>query len=299
MILDGGLATELERRGADLSDPLWSACLLIEDPAAIRQVHLDYLRAGADVITSASYQASFEGFRRRGLTEANTAELLHASVRLAEEAREIFLKEPAARARIRPLVAASIGPYGATLADGSEFRGDYGMSVEELVDWHRPRFEALAGSGADFLACETVPCLEEVEALARLAAEFPSVKAWISCSARDAESLCHGEPVGEAAAAADRAPNVLAFGINCTAPSFVAGLLTRARASTTKPLVAYPNSGEEWDAASRSWRSGARPFDWSRALVEWRNAGAEYVGGCCRTTPDTIRSLRAQLSTSR
>src|SRR6516165_4358434 len=166
VILDGALATELERRGANLDDPLWSARMLLDGPDLIRQIHLDYFRAGADVATSASYQASFAGFARRGLNQAQAAELMVRSVRLAQEARDLFWPENT-QGRLRPLVVASVGCYGATLHDGSEYRGDYGLTVAQLIDFHRPRLEILANSGADLLACETIPCMVEAEALVR------------------------------------------------------------------------------------------------------------------------------------
>ena len=131
LIGDGGLATELEARGHDLSDDLWSARLLAEAPAEIVAVHEAFYRAGAHIATTASYQASFEGFGRRGIDRADAARLMRRSVELAKSARDT-LATPA-------WVAASVGPYGAMLAHGEEYTGRYGLSVAELTAWHRPR----------------------------------------------------------------------------------------------------------------------------------------------------------------
>jgi homocysteine S-methyltransferase len=296
VIVDGALATELERRGADLRDPLWSAKLLLEDPGLIRQVHLDYLRAGADVITSASYQASIPGLAGRGLGVRQAEDVLRLSVRLAQEARDQLEREGLPPERLRPLVAASIGCYGAFLHDGSEYRGDYGLSVRQLIDWHRPRLEVLARSGADLLACETIPCLAEAEALARLLEEVRDVPAWVSFSCRDSRHVCHGEVLPDAVAAVDGCPAVLAVGVNCTAPRYVVDLLRSVAGRTSRPLLAYPNSGEGWDAARQVWQSPADAIDWGRAARSWRDAGARLIGGCCRTTPETIRAVRAALT---
>lgn len=296
IILDGALATELERRGADLRDPLWSAKVLVEQPELIRQLHYDYLVAGADIITTASYQASFAGFARRGIDATAAADLLQRSVDLARAARDDFWANPAnRRGRSRPLVAASVGPYGAFLADGSEYRGDYGLSAEELMAWHRPRLAVLAAAGADLLACETLPCLVEGQALARLLPEFPDVAAWLSFSCRDGDHLAHGEPFTAAAAVAERAPQIVAFGVNCTAPRYVESLLLEARAVTDKPLLCYPNSGESWDASARCWVEGSAGQTLAGGAERWRAAGARLIGGCCRTSPEDIRSLRALL----
>jgi homocysteine S-methyltransferase len=293
VILDGALATELERRGANLDDPLWSARMLLDGPDLIRQIHLDYFRAGADVATSASYQASFAGFARRGLNQAHAADLMIRSVRLAQEARERFWSETT-RGRLRPLVAASIGCYGATLHDGSEYRGDYGLTVAQLIDFHRLRLEVLASSGADLLACETIPCLVEAEALVRLLPEF-GLPAWISFSCKDNEHVCHGETLADCLALANACDQVVALGINCTPPRLIAGLLASVADVTRKPVVVYPNRGESWDAQARCWRGENSLFDWGQAARLWYAAGARLIGGCCRTIPEDIRQMAQAL----
>jgi len=307
VILDGALATELERRGADLRDPLWSAKMLLDDPALIRDVHRDYFEAGADVATTASYQASLPGLMQRGLSAGEAADVLRLSVRLAQEARDQFVGQAALPVRLaggdrqgclsygeqlRPLVAASIGCYGASLHDGSEYRGDYGLSVQQLMDWHRPRLEILAACGADLLACETIPCLVEAEALVRLLDESDGAPAWISFSCKGGQDLCHGETLAEAIALVARCPRVVAAGVNCTAPRHVADLLRSVAGITDKPLLAYPNSGEIWDAERQCWRATADDLDWGAAARAWHEGGARLIGGCCRTTPATIRRLR-------
>lgn len=299
VILDGALATALEQRGADLADALWSARILLEAPQMIRQLHYDYFAAGADVAITASYQASLEGFARRGLGEEEAARLMRESVHLAQAARDDFWAQPSRRAgRERPLVAASIGPYGAFLADGSEYRGAYGLSKDELKAWHRPRMAALAEAGPDLLACETIPALVEGEALAELLGEF-DLPGWLSFSCRDGAHTAQGEPFTQAAALAEESSHVVAVGINCTPPPFVADLLAAARPVTGKPLLAYPNSGESWDAANHCWLPGTGGTDFGEAACLWRDAGAVILGGCCRTGPDDIRTMRRALLTLR
>jgi homocysteine S-methyltransferase len=301
VVLDGAMATELERRGADLNDSLWSARVLLEAPELIRQVHYDYFVAGANVATTASYQATFAGFARRGLSAAQAADLMRLSVQLAVEAREAYLQNTnlddltKRNLHLRPLVAASVGPYGAFLADGSEYRGDYGLSVEELMDFHRPRMAVLAASGADLLACETIPSLAEGEALVRLLEEFPEMPAWLSFSCCDEAHICHGERFVDAVALANRSEQVMAVGLNCTAPRFVEPLLRLAAGVTDKPLLVYPNSGERWDAASHCWVSGSGVTEFGEPARRWYAAGARLIGGCCRTTPEDIRKIAQAL----
>ena len=292
VILDGALATELEQRGCDLHDPLWSAKVLLEAPELIRQVHLDYFLAGADGVITASYQASVEGFARRGLAQPEALALIQRSVHLARDARDAFWSDPAHRRdRPRPFVAASIGPYGAFLADGSEYRGDYSLGEAELIDFHRPRLAALLAAGPDILACETLPCLLEAQALVRLLAEFPKASAWISFSARDGVHTCHGERVADCAAVLDACVQVAAIGVNCTAPRYIPDLIDAIRAATDKPIVVYPNSGEIYDSAQRSWRGTSSAAAFAEQAREWVAHGARMIGGCCRTGPEHIRAL--------
>ncbi len=290
VVLDGALATELEQRGANLDDPLWSAKLLLKNPSMIRQLHYDYLVAGADIIISASYQATFEGFARRGIGHEQAVELMRLSVRLAMAARDEFWALLQNRAgRQRPLVAASVGPYGAYLADGSEYCGDYGLSVGELMDFHRERMGVLVGSGADLLACETIPCLAEGEALVRLLAEFPAAQAWLSFSCSNEERVNHGEPFADCVAMAEQSEQIVAVGVNCTPPQFVEGLLQRARQVTQRPLLAYPNSGEAW--RDGEWVESTRATGFCGAAATWQAAGARLIGGCCRTGPAEVAGL--------
>jgi len=292
VILDGALATELERRGCDLKDKLWSAKALLETPELIRQVHLDYFMAGADCAITASYQATVEGLSRRGLNEKEAIELIQSSVRLAVEARDEFWKDEArCVGRPRPFVAASVGPYGAYLADGSEYRGDYGLTETQLMDFHRLRMKALIETDADMLACETIPCLVEAQALTRLLKEFPNTSAWISFSCRDDTHVCHGEKFEDCVRLVSQSPQVVAVGVNCTSPKFVSSLIREAKKATDKPILVYPNSGETYDASLHDWDGRPVCDSFADQAKEWVQVGARGIGGCCRTTPDDIRAI--------
>ncbi len=301
VVLDGALATELERRGADLADPLWSARCLLERPELIGEVHRDYFEAGADVATTATYQASFEGFARRGLDRDDAVALMRLAVHIAVEARDRFWDGAVTRsARARPLVAASIGPYGAMLADGSEYRGRYAASDAELADFHSRRLEALADCGAELFACETLPCLREARIVARAVRDCSDLPAWIAFTCRDGARNAEGEDFGDCVAALEEFPQVLAVGVNCSAPEHVGELLSRARVRTHRPLIAYPNSGETYDAVAKRWRpappAARGPVDGVAAhAAGWVAAGARLLGGCCRTTPADIAALRRAL----
>ncbi len=293
LVLDGGLATALEARGCDLDDELWSARVLLEEPETVREVHRDFLAAGADCIATVTYQATFPGFRARGLSDREAEESLRRAVRLAVEARDAFWSDPANRVgRLQPLVAASIGPYGAFLADGSEYRGDYGIGDGELYAFHERRWRTLAATEADLLACETVPSLPEARVLLRLLAETPDRWAWISFSCRNGTELSDGRALADAARACDEAPRVAAVGINCTAPDLIPSLIGEARRGTDKPILVYPNSGEGWDADQKMWTGRATTVEWSTAAREWSRAGASGVGGCCRVGPAEISVIR-------
>ncbi|WP_338137890.1 homocysteine S-methyltransferase [Streptomyces anulatus] len=288
VLLDGGLSNQLEAQGCDLSDALWSARLLADAPEQIEAAHLAYLRAGARVLITASYQATFEGFGRYGLDRAGTEALLARSVELARGAADAARRADPGR---ETWVAASVGPYGAMLADGSEYRGRYGLSVRELERFHRPRVAALAAAGPDALALETVPDLEEAEALVRVAEET-GVPYWLSYSVAGGRTRA-GQPLEEAFAVAAGRDSVLAVGVNCCDPEEAQGAVEQAVAVTGRPAVVYPNSGEGWDAGARGW-TGRGTFDPGRVRA-WTRAGARLVGGCCRVGPDLITELDGRL----
>jgi homocysteine S-methyltransferase len=283
VVLDGGLSNQLEAQGCDLSDPLWTARLLADRPEQIRAAHAAYVRAGAQVLTTASYQATFEGFARRGLSRAEAAGMLRRSVRLARQA--------AAGGRPGIRVAASVGPYGAMLADGSEYRGRYGLTVGELERFHRPRMEALAEAGPDMLALETVPDTDEGEAMLR-AAEGTGLPVWLSFTVEGLHTRA-GQSLEEAFALAAGRTEVVAVGVNCCAPGDVAQAVALAAEVSGKAAVAYPNSGERWDAGERRFTGGSA-FD-PAAVVEWCHAGAQLVGGCCRVGPEAISAIAEAL----
>jgi homocysteine S-methyltransferase len=296
MILDGGLATALEARGCDLNDELWSAKVLLEDPDRIRDVHLDFLRAGADCIASTSYQASLAGFRNRGLSDQEGRDLLMLSVRLAVEARDGFWSEPSERiGRTRPLVAASVGPYGAFLADGSEYSGRYEISDSELYDFHAERWHLLSGAGPDVMGCETIPSLREAAVLMDLVRETPDRWAWLSFSCLDQQHLSDGSRLIDAAAMCEEEPRVAGVGVNCVPPELVVPLIDELRKGTRKPIFVYPNLGEVYDATDKVWGSSPSAVDWEDLAPEWVRRGASVVGGCCRVGPERITELRSWL----
>ena len=287
MILDGGLSNALTARGHDLSDALWTARLLRDAPDEIAAVHRSYFAAGAEVATTASYQASVPGFERAGMSRSEAESLLVRSVTLARAVRD----ELAGDGRSR-LVAASVGPYGAVLADGSEYRGRYGLTPARLRDFHLPRLELLVAAEPDLLAVETVPDLDEAAVLVGLLDDL-GLPAWLSYSC-DGLSTRAGQPLDDAFAVVASSTAVVATGVNCCAPDDVLPALEVARSVTGKAGVAYPNSGQGWDSGTHTW-SGGSAYDVTLAPA-WVAAGAAYVGGCCQVGPDDIAALTAELA---
>ncbi|MBV8629416.1 MAG: homocysteine S-methyltransferase [Silvibacterium sp.] len=293
-VLDGGMATELERRGCDISGPLWSAHVLDSNPDKIAEVHLDYLRAGSDCISTASYQVSAMGYSELGQSPADAANALRRSVVIAETAREKYTRESDRRV----FIAASLGPYGAALHNGAEFHGRYTIGADELEAFHAERLATLAETNADLVALETVPSLEEGKAIAGALAEVREISAWVSFTCRDEAQVAHGERLADCAASLDSVPQVVAIGINCTAPRLIGPLIAQARKGTAKPIFLYPNSGELWDAASRRWYGSSDAGEFATMAAVWYEAGAHAVGGCCRTGPAHIRAVREVLEST-
>lgn len=296
-VLDGGMATELERRGYDLTGSLWSAHVLDEAPEAIVAVHLDYLRAGADCIETASYQISGQGYRELGRDD--WARAMRQSVELAGQARCEYSHESGRRVWI----AASLGPFGAALHNGAEFHGRYEIGFDELISFHRERLAVIAETDADLVALETVPSLEEARAIITALREEPDVAGWVSFTCSDELHVAHGEAFRECARLLDSTEQVLGVGINCTNPQFVTSLINEAGTGTGKPVLVYPNSGETWDAVTRSWRGRsnllAEQTRFGEMAKGWYAVGVQAVGGCCRTGPGYIAAVLAAQETGR
>lgn len=286
--IDGGLSGELEKRGHDLADKLWSARLLRDEPSAIAAVHQDYVAAGGRVIITSSYQASRQGFAATGMSNDQADDLMRMSITLA--------KEVAAAADEKVWVAASVGPYGAVLGGGQEYVGNYGVAHEELVKFHRERIEVLASAKPDLFACETIPDLDEVRALLEVLAEYPDIPAWITMSARDGESTCAGQGIGHLAELVKNSPNIVALGINCTMPEHVTSLLSKLAEKSSLPLVVYPNAGRVWDGQEMCWIGEGHTTLPTQIIEEWVKAGAMLIGGCCGLGPDAITQLDQDLA---
>ncbi len=296
IILDGALGTELESLGYDVSGKLWSAQYLLDQPRIIQNVHESYVRAGSDIITTSSYQASIPAFVQAGLTPEKAYDLLKETVFLARKAIKNTwqaLSTEEQKQRPYPLVAGSVGPYAAYLADGSEYTGDYQLIEEEFRDFHRPRIQALLEAGSDLLAIETIPNGAEAAAILRLLAEeFPQNEAYLSFVAQSENAISDGTKIEELGNLAQESPQVLAVGFNCTAPHLIAPLLDALGQVCSKPLLTYPNSGETYNGLTKTWHDDPEQ---ERSLLEnsklWKNQGVRLFGGCCRTRPEDIAQL--------
>lgn len=290
LVLDGGMASELEFLGADTSGPLWSAHVLEDAPEKIVAVHRAYLEVGADVLLTASYQVSRKGYAELGLAAERADAALLRSVELACYARAEFPQR-------KILVAASLGPYGAALHNGAEYHGNYDCSFAELVQFHQEKIDVLAASEADLLAFETLPSLEEARAIGEALQPYPGLAAWLCFNCPEAQAVdlrvAHGEALRECVGVAASFPQTVAVGINCTQPKWLPKLIPEVRAASDKPIIAYPNSGEGWDAEGRCWTGSSDPAEFGRQASLWIAEGAQIVGGCCRTRPSHIRQIAA------
>jgi homocysteine S-methyltransferase len=288
-IIDGGLSNVLEEQGCDLNHKLWTANLLEKNPDAIIQAHLEYLKSGAQCITTSSYQASIPGLTAIGY-DRNTAEkLILKSIQLAEIAIKTALDSGIVD--FKPLIAASVGPYGAYLADGSEYRGNYGVSDKKLRDFHSERIRILDRSNADILACETIPSFQEARILSDILFHVDK-PVWISFSCKDEQHLNDGSKIRECVSIFRNHPKVFAVGANCTKPKYISGIIQCIKASRcNKKIIVYPNSGEVYSAKSKTWRGLSEPKYFVEMSKEWTKIGADIIGGCCRIGPEHIRII--------
>lgn len=284
VVLDGGLSTQLERHGADFSGRLWTGKALLENPDVVERAHRDFVESGAEIISTASYQVSRSGFVAEGLTAHDADLALTRSVEIAQSATT----------GTQVKVAASVGPYGATLHDGSEYRGNYGVDQGTLEDFHRERIAVLAAAKPDYFALETIPELTEARALVAVLADYPDIPVWVSFSCGDDAHLVSGETIEDAARAVAVLPQLVAIGMNCVAPENVAPLARRIASVTDTAIIGYPNRGGQWDSVTNSW-SGQTPKTLAQWWPDWRAAGVTFVGGCCGHDATAIAQLRDAL----
>lgn len=295
MIIDGALASELQRRGCDLNDSLWSAKVLIEQPELIQQVHYDYFKAGADCAITASYQATPMGFAQKGIELEESIKLIKTSVKLAQQAKMQYLNDIKEDKAL--LIAGSVGPYGAYLANGSEYTGDYQLSESEFIAFHKDRVTALIDAGVDILACETMPSFLEIKALAKLIQQFPMVNCWFSLTLKDQQHISDGTPLTEVIEYLNSIEQIVSVGINCIALEKVTPALEVLSKLTSKPLIVYPNSGEEYDPTTKQWhKNHHHNCTFANLLDTWIKLGAKLIGGCCQTTPEDIVEIHQLLN---
>jgi len=286
-VIDGGLSTQLERRGCVIEGTLWTGHTLLSSPELIEQAHRDFIAAGAKVIITSSYQVSRKGFEDVGLTAAEADGALQRSVQIARAAAD----------GTDVLVAASVGPYGAILHDASEYKGNYGLTHGELVAFHTERIAVLAGAGPDLFAVETIPDAAEAAAIVAVLATYPDIPAWVSFSCDTESTLWAGQPIEEAVRLVAAAKSVRAVGVNCVDPAFVPALVARIRTATDLPIVVYSNAGGSWSAEAGEW-SGAEVTALAAKIAPWREQGVSLVGGCCGTDAAAIAALNAALARS-
>ena len=297
MIIDGALASELQRRGCDLNDSLWSAKVLIEQPELIQQVHYDYFVAGADCAITASYQATPMGFAPKGIELEESIKLIKTSVKLAQQAKMQYLNDIKQDKAL--LIAGSVGPYGAYLANGSEYTGDYQLSESEFIAFHKDRVTALIDAGVDILACETMPSFLEIKALVKLIQQFPMVNCWFSLTLKDQQHISDGTPLTEVIEYLNGIEQIVSVGINCIALEKVTPALEVLSKLTSKPLIVYPNSGEQYDPTTKQWhKNHHHNCTFANQLDTWIKLGAKLIGGCCQTTPEDIVEIHQLLNKS-
>jgi len=297
LILDGALGTRLQEKGFDLNDPLWSAKFLNENPKVLQDIHEEYLQAGADCIISSTYQASIEGFAKKGFSKDEAEKLLILSIDIAKETRDKFWNKKINKVnRIKPLVAASIGPYGAFLADGSEYTGKYNISLEKLKEFHKKRVKLIAKTNPDIFAVETIPTLEEAKILCELLKEYKNIPNWISFSAKDDCHINGGDKIEDCAKYIDSQKHISTIGINCTSPQYILTLIKKIRDISDKNIVVYPNGGSKYNPITKNWeKSLTDEKEYAKMALLWKQEGANIIGGCCQTGPKEIKELREVL----
>ena len=288
VVLDGAMSTPLERLGADTNNDLWTAKALIDNEELVYEVHKMYFEAGADLIITDTYQANVQAFEKVGYSEKEARNLIKKAVKIAQKARDDYKNKTGKH----NYIAGTIGPYGAYLANGSEYRGDYELSTKEYQQFHLPRIEELATTGVDILAIETQPKLDEVLAILELLKEkYPQQKVYVSYTLSDDDTISDGTPLPRAIHALEDYSQVIAVGINCVKLELVEPALKNMKEITDKHLIVYPNSSAVYDPKSKTWSQPKTSATFEELIPNWYEAGARIIGGCCTTGPKEIKAV--------
>ena len=288
VVLDGAMSTPLERLGADTNNDLWTAKALIDNEELVYEVHKMYFEAGADLIITDTYQANVQAFEKVGYSEKEARNLIKKAVKIAQKARDDYEN----RTGKHNYIAGTIGPYGAYLANGSEYRGDYELSTKEYQQFHLPRIEELVNAGVDILAIETQPKLDEVLAILELLKEkYPQQKVYVSYTLSDDDTISDGTPLPRAIHALEDYSQVIAVGINCVKLELVEPALKNMKEITDKHLIVYPNSSAVYDPKSKTWSQPKTSATFEELIPNWYEAGARIIGGCCTTGPKEIKAV--------
>ncbi|ULG74649.1 homocysteine S-methyltransferase [Macrococcus brunensis] len=283
ILLDGGFGTTVEQFGYDVNHPLWSSNLIESNPEAVYQVHQAFVDAGAEIILTNTYQAAIQSFINMGLNYQDARNYLKKAVEIARRA-----------AKENTIIAGSLGPYGAMLGNGAEYTGDYIISEQDYIDYHKERLDILIEAGISVFAFETIPNLEEIKAVKKLLEEYEEIEAWLSVTLNDSTHLSDGTQLDEVIETVNAIPNVLAFGINCTSIKVIDEAVDKLIKQSSKDIILYPNGGRKYDASNKVW-IGDEEQSLLEAAVRWKDKGVKFIGGCCQVGPDDIKELKASL----
>ncbi|MGV2875897.1 homocysteine S-methyltransferase [Macrococcus capreoli] len=282
-LLDGGFGTTVEAYGYDVKHELWSTHLIKEHPEAILKVHQAFVNNGAEIILTNTYQGAVQSFLNTGYTEREAEGYLQAAVELAHQSVSSNV-----------LVAASLGPYGAMLGNGSEYTGAYQVRQSDYIEYHMQRLNILIEAGIRVFAFETIPNIEEVKAVKALLEDYPDIEAWLSVTLKDSAHLSDGTPIEEVIEVVNGIDNVHAFGVNCTSVKVIDGAVERLLALSEKAIILYPNGGRKYDAVEKVWID-QDDISLIEATVKWKQLGVKIIGGCCQVGPEEIGALSAVL----
>ena len=288
IVLDGAMSDELERQGVQTNNKLWTATALIDQLDKVYQAHMDYFNAGAELIITDTYQANVQAFEKAGYSKTEAEQFIRNAVKIAKKARDDFEKQTGKH----NYVAGTIGAYGAYLADGSEYRGDYQLTSDEYLAFHLPRLKLVLAEKPDLIALETQPKLAEPVTVLDWLKEQRQIPVYVSFTLKDAKHLSDGTPIAEAVKKISQYQQVFAIGINCVSPTIVQDALSEFSQYTKKPLVVYPNLGASYDPQIKQWRKFTNDFNFEELTKSWYQAGARLIGGCCTTGPKEINQIK-------
>ena len=285
-LLDGSMSFPMEQLGYNLKNKLWTGKALINNPDLIKDIHKGYIDAGADFISTSTYQISFDRLKNMGYQSEEIKKIFQKSVDIVKDA----IEESKLKKEIK--IVGSFGPYASYDPEASEYIGEYDSTDIEIKKFHLNNIRIIEETDLDIILYETIPCLREIKILSE-ALSHSTKEIWISITCNEEMEFRDGSSFKDACEIISKIEKITTMGINCFSPLLVKKAIDLLKKYSNKKILIYPNSGEIYNPKERFW-TGNNEFN-NSMIKNWLSLYPDIIGGCCRIGYDDIKKMRVEI----